>query len=303
MRRCPNPQCQRIVDDDLLVTCPRCHTSLSSPPPAPTLSQQEIDQLVDRLAKPVAIKIFWNAWFVVGFIGLLITLFGASYITIRNKLEDLMVSRIDEEFKEPRIQKTIQDGAKGEAQELLRRQVNPAVENFKNEVTEQVRNFQAFLKKTEQQIAALHPFRQPIVSATATMQLAVKSDKEIRRQVHGGGAVLVFAKGEEQLLRAGSDEYSAVQTGKGQIHYTSTLTMSPNSPVLGHPVSFLQNVESIKLTFRGMGMEENGEILYGRVLCIVNSSTPLVFAIPTQTIQGKEITIPDIREVFQSLKP
>jgi hypothetical protein len=292
-----------MVDDDLLVTCPRCRTPLSSPPPPPTLSQEQIDRLVDRLAKPVATKIFWNFWFVVGFIGLLITLFGTSYITIRNKLEDLTVSRIDKEFEKPRIKKTIQDAAKEKAQELLRREVNPAVENFKNEVNEQVKNFQAFLEKTEQQIAALHPFRQPIVSATAIMQPAVKSDKEIRRQVHGGGAVLVFSKGKEQLLRAGSDEYSAVQTGKGQIRYTSTLTMSPNSSVLGHPVAVLQNVESIKLTFRGMGMEENGEILFGRVLCIVNSSTPLVFAIPSQTIQGKEITIPDIREVFQSLKP
>jgi hypothetical protein len=299
-----------MVPDDHLVTCPTCRTPLSGL--APALSQEQIDQFIeqlkgpfaDRLASPVAKKLLKSGWTWLGTFGLLLAICGVSFPAIRAGLQTIVINSIAQRFEEPRIRETLVEVARGEAQELLRKQVSPTVENFKNEVTEQVRNFQAFLEKTEQQIAALHPFRQPIVSATAIMQLAVKSDKEIRQQVHGGGgAFLVFAKGGDQLLRAGSDEYSAIQTGKGQIHYTSTLTMSPNSLVLGHPVSFLQNVESIKLTFRGKGMEENGEILSGRVLCIINSSTPLVFAIPRQTIQGKEITISDIREVFQSLKP
>jgi hypothetical protein len=158
----------------------------------------------------------------------------------------------------------------------------------------------------EQNLRALNPYHQPIGAFTATMQLFVKSDKEINRRFSRGGVSLVFTKGQDHLLWARSDQYLAVQTGSGQIRFSSDLTMIGNSPARGQPVSILRDIDSVKLIFSAMGtgnsrIEMNNEILHGRIICNINNVIPLAFPIPSQRVQGAEISIPDIDKVLQAL--
>ena len=129
LRRCPT--CHQLVDDNRLVACPRCHAILCAPTQAPALPQEQLSQLADRLARPVAWVILKRWWFWAGFCSLLITLLGASYVSIRAKVEEVVTSHIAQRFAEPRIRETFQEVANTTARELLLNKIQPAVDRFR----------------------------------------------------------------------------------------------------------------------------------------------------------------------------
>jgi hypothetical protein len=199
----------------------------------------------------------------------------------------------------------MREAAEWQAKTLMQNVINPEISNFRDRVNEQVKNFQASFEKSQnylqQRVEALNPYRQPIVAVTATIQIAVKSDQQVRSHVSGQGAFMAFVKGANQILGGGSMEYDTIQSGEGFIYYTSNLKIYIDSSARGLSVSSLQDTEFIKLTFHGI--PNNSEILGGGFYCTINSSIPLVFSIPAQIAQGKDITVPDIHKVLQGLKP
>jgi hypothetical protein len=68
-----------------------------------------------------------------------------SHFTIKGALERLMINRIDQEFREPRIQQTIQKVINDKAGEMLTEEIQLEVTRFYAETTKQVQNFQVFL--------------------------------------------------------------------------------------------------------------------------------------------------------------
>jgi hypothetical protein len=132
---------------------------LSAPAQAPALSQDQIDRIViavtnglsksgptlDKLANPVAWRIVKSVHWWIAFPLFWIAVLVGSHFTIKGALEKLMISRIDQEFREPRIQKTVQEVVKTNASEMLTNEIQPEVFRFKDEVTTQVQNFQVFL--------------------------------------------------------------------------------------------------------------------------------------------------------------
>ena len=127
--RCP--ACQTVIDDALLIACPRCHTPLSTPAQAPTLTQAQEDRLTDRLTRPVALAILKRWWFWAGSLGLLLALFGVSYPTIRAKVEEMVTSQIAQRFAQPRTRDTFQEVAENQASNMLRDEIQPAVDRFR----------------------------------------------------------------------------------------------------------------------------------------------------------------------------
>ena len=79
------------------------------------------------------VTIFWTA-----------VLVGSNY-SIRGALENLMISRIDQEFREPHIQELMQRVVNTKATEMLTNEIQPEVTRFYNETTKQVQTFQGFL--------------------------------------------------------------------------------------------------------------------------------------------------------------
>jgi DNA-binding transcriptional regulator GbsR (MarR family) len=101
------------------------------------LSQAQIDLFADRLPGPVTRRIFKNGWSWLGFAGLLLALCGLSYPAIRYELNKLVSEQIAKRFAEPRIRETFQEVAEKQASEMLRNEIQPAVErvldNLQNE--------------------------------------------------------------------------------------------------------------------------------------------------------------------------
>ena len=54
-----------------------------------------------------------------------------SHFTIKGALESLMISRIDQEFREPRIEATMQKVINDKASEMLTNEIQPMVERFR----------------------------------------------------------------------------------------------------------------------------------------------------------------------------
>jgi hypothetical protein len=141
------------------VACPRCHASLVIFPEVPTIGQEQEDSIVsqvidrlsksgpalDKLVKPVGLRIVKSVHWWIAFPLFWIAVLLGSHFTIKGALESLMISRIDREFREPRIQATMQKVINDKASELLTNEIQPAVERFQNETSSKVQNFQAFL--------------------------------------------------------------------------------------------------------------------------------------------------------------
>ena len=142
-RRCPT--CQQLVDDDRLVACPRCHASLANFPQVPAKGQEQEDRIVnevidrlsksgpmlDKLVKPIGLRIVKSVHWWIAFPLFWIAVLVGSHFTIKGALESLMISRIDQEFREPRIQATMQKVINDKASEMLTNEIQPAVDRFR----------------------------------------------------------------------------------------------------------------------------------------------------------------------------
>jgi hypothetical protein len=144
-RRCPT--CHQLVDDDRLVACPnpQCPSRFSGTALPLPLSQDQVDRIVkavtddfsksgptlDKLAKPVAWRIFKNVHWWITLPVVYLALFGLSYYRIQTGLQELLISRVAKQFEEPRIRDTFQEVANTKASELLTNEIQPAVTQFR----------------------------------------------------------------------------------------------------------------------------------------------------------------------------
>jgi hypothetical protein len=139
-----------------------------------------MDQLANRLARPVAWVILKRWWFWAGFCSLLLALFGVSYPTIRAKVEEIVTSQIAQKFADPRIRETFQEVAENQASKMLRNEIQPEVTRFRDETTTQVQNFQVFLDNLKADLQKEYQTLSEEVSRLKTRNgLTVLGDKAI----------------------------------------------------------------------------------------------------------------------------
>jgi hypothetical protein len=105
-----------------------------------------MDQLANRLARPVTWVILKRWWFWAGFCSLLLALFGVSYPTIRAKVEEIVTSQIAQKFADPRIRETFQEVAENQAGKMLRDEIQPVVDQFRADLQ---REYQAVSEEIE----------------------------------------------------------------------------------------------------------------------------------------------------------
>jgi len=73
------------------------------------------------------------------------------YFKVTRYLETTLVTNISEQFQTPKIKNTVEEVAKNEANEILIKQVNPEVEQFKSQTGEKVKKFEDFLVELKHQ--------------------------------------------------------------------------------------------------------------------------------------------------------
>lgn len=133
---------------------------------------------------------------------------------------------------------------------------------------------------------------QPILSATATVQIAIRSEEQVNARRPYQGAILTFGKGTEALLRLSSEASKAMQTGMDEVRYSSELHMKTTDMGFKQPLSLLQQVEYAQVKFEGI--PPNSDVLSGTVICIFNSNISFELSIPPQKMRENIISIPDI---------
>ena len=139
----------------------------------------------------------------------------------------------------------------------------------------------------------------PIVIASATVEVRIKSDLDFNGRVANMKAHLAFAKGNKPLLITSSIGYTARQTGNGEVVYQGKLDMDAKDSAVGNPVFYLRDAEYIQIEFGRM--PSDSDVLGGDVICIINNSVRLEFSIPPQKLVNNQIFIRNLSESLQVL--
>jgi hypothetical protein len=118
---------------------------LANFPQVPAVGQEQEDRIVnevidrlsksglmlDKLVKPIGLRIVKSVHWWIAFPLFWVAVLVGSHFTIKGALESLMISRIDQEFREPRIQASMQKVINDKASKMLTNEIQPAVERFR----------------------------------------------------------------------------------------------------------------------------------------------------------------------------
>jgi len=149
-------------------------------------------------------------------------------------------------------------------------------------------------------LEAVRPYRQPIRTATATVEVAIVSSEDIRIKYANKGATIGFGKNKEPLLILRSDECTARQTGQNEVIYGAVLDMDTTSSAAGKPINFLKKTDYVQIKF--FPMPEKNKVSTGKVICTLNSDVQVEIIIPPQDTTKGLIFVRDLENVFSEFK-
>ncbi|MCX6899415.1 MAG: hypothetical protein NT105_12020 [Verrucomicrobia bacterium] len=143
------------------------------------------------------------------------------------------------------------------------------------------------LKKIVDRLEKQNPLMQPIASASATVDLRIKSSDGVNAHFMDQGGYAVFGNGNTALLETASHESWGRQTGKGEVQYHGTFAMPANCPAVGKPIQFLKQAGYIQTEF--FAMPTNSVVLGGEVALVINGNVRLNFTIPEQQSNERRV--------------
>ncbi len=126
-----------ITTDDRLVACPECGADFSSgEPDRNLLTPQQEKYIVSKIWKRLRKFLFggFSILTVISVVFLVVALVKA-YRSGTNYIENMLVTKITEEFEEPKIRKIMEQVAKAEARSVITNQINPIVKDFKAHIS------------------------------------------------------------------------------------------------------------------------------------------------------------------------
>jgi hypothetical protein len=147
-------------------------------------------------------------------------------------------------------------------------------------------------QQQKEQIQMARVEDKPIVTATATVEITIRSEEQVNAHHPYQGAVLAFGKDKEALLTLSSKESHAKQMGTSEVRYSSELDMKTTDKAFKQPLSFLQQVEFAQLRFDIIPL--NSVVLSGTVVCIFNNNIPIELSVPPQKMREKLIKITEV---------
>ncbi len=144
------------------------------------------------------------------------------------------------------------------------------------------------------------PFRQPIKTAEAEIEVAVTSPVQVNTEFLDKGAAVVFSKDNEPLLRMSANGSSARQTGENQVIFRATFSMTTSDSGAGTPLQALKAVDRIRLFFQKMPEESN--VVGGKISCILNGEVRLEFVVPPQQTTDGLVLVRDFEGAFSRFR-
>lgn len=159
---------------------------------------------------------------------------------------------------------------------------------------------QAALRKLAKELQELknyvNPLKKPIASATASVEVTIKSEEQVSTRYMNEGGYLAFVKSNQSLLLTSDTKSSARQTGNGEVIYKGTFQMRPDRSAIGKPVELLGASDLIQIKFSRI--PNSSEVIKGKAAIVINGNLRFEFEIPPQIMIGDKILIRDIRRKF-----
>lgn len=153
------------------------------------------------------------------------------------------------------------------------------------------------LQKLAERIQELeNPLKKTIASATAHVEVTIKSDEEVSTRYMGAGGLLSFVKNRQSLLLTSDTQSVAKQTGKGEVIYRGVFHMQADHSAVGEPIEMLQTSDIIQIMFRKI--PENSKVMDGKASVVINGDTRFEFEILPQQMRGNNIIIRDLKNKF-----
>jgi len=153
------------------------------------------------------------------------------------------------------------------------------------------------LQKLAERIEDLeNPLKKTIASATAHVEITIKSDEEVSTRYMNEGGLLGFVKNNQFLLLTSDIQSDAKQNGKGEIVYKGVFHMQADHSAVGKPIEMLQESDIIQIMFRKI--PKNSQVIGGKASVVINGDTRFEFEILPQQMQGNNIAIQDIKSKF-----
>jgi hypothetical protein len=136
----------------------------------------------------------------------------------------------------------------------------------------------------------------PTLTATATVEITILSDKKGKTNHIMPGTYLAFVKGREPLLVMSSIQCRSEQMGKNSVRYTSVMSIEPTSKALNQPLSLLKQTEYVQVCLKPIPVKSH--VLSAKALCVFNGNIPIEIQIPPQEMTGEIITVRDVHIAF-----
>lgn len=134
-------------------------------------------------------------------------------------------------------------------------------------------------------VEVVAPYRQPIRTATATVEVTIISNEKVNTTYMDSGGYIVFGKGKEALLVMSSTQCRAWQTGEGKVIYRAVFNMDAADSAVGKPVYSLKEAEYTQINF--LPMPKESKVLAGKAICTFNNIVRTEITIPPQeTVKG-----------------
>jgi 2-keto-4-pentenoate hydratase len=151
------------------------------------------------------------------------------------------------------------------------------------------------------QAEKLNPVAQTIRTGTAVIELIQESKDAANNHFMDSGAALGLAQENQAIMVLRSLDSFAVQNGKSEIIWRSTLALDLADASVGKPIRSLRDADHMELTF---GQLKSGAVIKsGSVTIIINSAVQLQANIPAQTVDGQQLFfIRELSDVKAGLK-
>lgn len=197
--------------------------------------------------------------------------------------------------QEKHLTKLSQD-AKETTQVKREEEFGQTIKSLESELSERKKDITELEKKT----VPVNPYRQLIRTATATVEVTIKSDQQINTQFLDRGGYMAFGKGTTALLLMSSTTCFARQTGNGQVVYRGVFQLDATSEATQRPILFLKEADYVQIGFKPM--PESMEVLGGKAICTLNNTVRVELPIPSQKMQKDIIMILNIQPTLSDFK-
>jgi hypothetical protein len=155
----------------------------------------------------------------------------------------------------------------------------------------------------DSQADLIKPYRQPVQSAMAAVQVFVRSSNPVDSgylQYGDKGGYLAFMRGTQLLLGTSAINSLGRQGSADQYEYRGTFQMDPAARASNLNVNDLRQAQYIQIAFAAMPQETY--VIKGQAVVTINASVQLEIPIPEQDVKNGLILVSDLKEVFKDFK-